>query len=108
VVHDPLSHPLAEVIVRVPDDEDFEDRRKGHAPTVDEPRDHQLATPARSRSTTGPKLVARHERAVGRYIEVLTLDHYLDVLKVKPGGLPGATALAQTRARGAFTRSHQV
>lgn len=53
-------------------------------------------------------LVARHERAVGRYVEVLTLDHYLEVLKTKPGGLPGATALAQAKARGAFTASHQA
>ncbi len=55
----------------------------------------------------GAKLVARHERAVGRYIEVLTLDHYLEVLKTKPGGLPGATALAQAKASKAFTASHQ-
>ena len=43
----------------------------------------------------GATLVAQHERAIGRYLEVLTLDHYLEVLKTKPGGLPGATALAQ-------------
>ena len=55
----------------------------------------------------GPRLVARHERAVGRYVEVLCLDHYLEVLKTKPGGLPGATALAQAKARGVFTASHQ-
>lgn len=53
----------------------------------------------------GPTLVARHERAVGRYVEVLTLDHYLEVLKTKPGGLPGATALAQAKSRGAFSAS---
>jgi transposase len=56
----------------------------------------------------GAKVVARHERAVGRYVEVLTLDHYLEVLKTKPGGLPGATALAQAKSHGAFTRSHQA
>jgi transposase len=56
----------------------------------------------------GAKLVACHERAVGRYVEVLTLDHYLEVLKIKPGGMPGATALAQAKARGAFTASHQA
>ena len=56
----------------------------------------------------GPTLVARHERAVGRYVEVLALDHYLEVLKTKPGGLPGATALAQAKARGVFTASHQA
>jgi len=52
-------------------------------------------------------VVARHERAFGRYQEVLTLDHYLEVLKTKPGGLPGATALAQAKTRGTFTASHQ-
>jgi transposase len=55
----------------------------------------------------GGKQVAFHERAFGRYVEVLTLDHYLEVLKIKPGGLPGATALAQAKASGAFTTSHQ-
>ncbi len=56
----------------------------------------------------GPRLVASHERAVGRYAEVLCLDHYLEVLKTKPGALPGATALAQAKARGVFTKSHQA
>jgi transposase len=55
----------------------------------------------------GPQVVAAHERSVGKYAEVLTLDHYLEVLKYKPGALPGATALAQARAAGAFTASHQ-
>lgn len=55
----------------------------------------------------GPRLVARHERATGRYVEVLCLDHYLEVLQRKPGALPGATALAQAKARGVFTGSHQ-
>jgi transposase len=55
----------------------------------------------------GPQVVARHERAAGKHAEVLALDHYLDVLKYKPGALPGATALAQARAAGAFTSSHQ-
>jgi transposase len=53
------------------------------------------------------RLVARHERAAGRYVEVLVLDHYLEVLKTKPGALPGATALAQAKASGAFTATHQ-
>ena len=55
----------------------------------------------------GPLLAAPHERAVGGYVEVLCLDHYLEVLKAKPGALPGATALAQAKARGVFTSSHQ-
>ena len=52
-------------------------------------------------------VVARHERVAGRYVEVLSLDHYLEVLKIKPGALPGATALAQAKACGAFTQTHQ-
>ena len=55
----------------------------------------------------GPKRVATHERAFGRYVEVLALDHYLEVLKTKPGGLPGATALVQAKTAGTFTVSHQ-
>ncbi len=55
----------------------------------------------------GATVVARHERAVGKYVEVLALDHYLEVLKTKPGALPGATALAQAKASGSFTVTHQ-
>lgn len=55
----------------------------------------------------GATVVACHERAVTKYAEVLTLDHYLEVLKIKPGALPGATALAQAKACGAFTQTHQ-
>jgi transposase len=56
----------------------------------------------------GPRLVAHHDRAVGRYAEVLCLDHYLEVLATKPGALPGASALAQAKVRGVFTTSHQA
>jgi len=35
----------------------------------------------------GGRVVACHERALGRYAEVLCLDHYLEVLKIKPGAL---------------------
>jgi transposase len=55
----------------------------------------------------GPVLVATHERAVGKYVETLVLDHYLEVLKTKPGALPGATALVQAKRAGGFTPSHQ-
>jgi hypothetical protein len=54
------------------------------------------------------RVVARHERAAGRHVEVLVLDHYLEVLKIKPGALPGATALVQAKASGAFTGAHQA
>ena len=55
----------------------------------------------------GASVVGRHERLFGRYLEALTLDHYLEVLVRKPGALPGATALAQAKACGAFTPTHQ-
>ena len=55
----------------------------------------------------GSTVVARHDRAAGRFVEVLVLDHYLEVLKSKPGAMPGATALVQARRSGAFTTSHQ-
>ena len=55
----------------------------------------------------GGRVVARHERTAGKYAEILILDHYLEVLRRKPGALPGATALAQAKAAGAFTRAHQ-
>lgn len=55
----------------------------------------------------GGRLVGRHERAVGRHAEVLVLDHYLEVLKSKPGALPGATALVQAKCSGAFSVTHQ-
>ena len=53
------------------------------------------------------RLVASHPRAVGRGVETLELDHYLEVLQVKPGALAGSTALSQARASGRFSRSHE-
>jgi transposase len=55
----------------------------------------------------GGQVVACHDRAITKYTEVLTLDHYLEVLTIKPGALPAATALAQAKACGAFTETHQ-
>jgi transposase len=55
----------------------------------------------------GPRTVARHDRTAGKYAEILVLDHYLEVLRRKPGALPGASALAQARAAGTFTAAHQ-
>jgi hypothetical protein len=56
----------------------------------------------------GSKVVARHRRSLHKGTETLTLDHYLEILIRKPGALPGATALAQARASGAFTDAHQT
>ena len=55
----------------------------------------------------GARLVATHVRSLHKGTEDLVLDHYLEVLARKPGALPGATALAQARAAGAFTGLHQ-
>jgi transposase len=52
------------------------------------------------------QVVARHQRAISKGVKVLDLDHYLEILLRKPGALPGATALAQARASGAFTLPH--
>lgn len=54
----------------------------------------------------GAKVIARHARSV-QGVENLVLDHYLEVLTIKPGALPGATALARARAAGAFSDTHQ-
>lgn len=53
----------------------------------------------------GATVVARHGRGL-KGDQVLVLDHYLEVLAVKPGALPGATALARARACGAFGEAH--
>jgi transposase len=48
------------------------------------------------------KLVARHERLHGKSGTAAQLDHYLELLAVKPGALRGSLALAQARRRGAW------
>jgi transposase len=54
----------------------------------------------------GARLVASHPRGL-KGDEVLTLDHYLEVLAIKPGALAGATALARAHSRGRFGPIHQ-
>jgi transposase len=84
-------------------------------------RQHHYSVPARFAGRTvnvrlgaalvevraGGQTIARHERSVVKGGESLVLDHYLEVLVRKPGALPGATALAQAREQGAFTKVHQ-
>lgn len=48
--------------------------------------------------------VARHERLHGRSGTRARLDHYLELLARKPGGLQRSLALAQERERGAWPR----
>jgi transposase len=54
----------------------------------------------------GNKVIAEHARA-RKGDEVLVLDHYLEVLKLKPGAMLSATPLARARASGAFTATHE-
>jgi transposase len=53
------------------------------------------------------RVVARHERSLHKGTEDLVLDHYLEILQRKPGALPGSTALAQARASGSFSATHE-
>jgi transposase len=53
------------------------------------------------------RVVAVHARSLHKGTEDLVLDHYLEILEHKPGALPGSTALAQARASGSFTDTHQ-
>ena len=48
------------------------------------------------------ELVARHERLQGRYGTSARLDHYLELLERKPGGLQHSLALRQERERGGW------
>lgn len=54
----------------------------------------------------GAAVVAEHPRSP-QGEENLALDHYLEVLALKPGALPGATAVARARSAGAFTPVHE-
>ena len=54
----------------------------------------------------GAVVVARHARGL-KGDEVLALDHYLEVLAIKTGAFPGATALAGAQASGVFTAVHE-
>ena len=54
----------------------------------------------------GARVVAAHARGT-KGDEVLVLDHYLEVLARKPGAMLSATPLAQARASGAFTATHE-
>lgn len=56
----------------------------------------------------GRHVVARHPRLSRRYDYHDDLDHYLEILLVKPGALAGSTALAQARAEGSFTPAHDA
>ena len=54
----------------------------------------------------GATVIASHARA-RKGDEVLVLDHYLEVLQLKPGAMLSATPLERARASGAFTPTHE-
>lgn len=56
----------------------------------------------------GRNVVARHPRLTRRYTYHDILDHYLEILLVKPGAFAGAAALAQARAEGVFSKTHEA
>lgn len=51
------------------------------------------------------RIVATHDRLHLRGAESLQLDHYLDVLRDKPGAFPGSLPLHQARRCGDFPHS---
>ncbi|MEV7663558.1 IS21 family transposase [Paenarthrobacter sp. NPDC089316] len=56
----------------------------------------------------GRTVVARHQRIAAKAGQSVQLDHYLEVLKTKPGALPGSTALARAREASTFTAVHEA
>jgi hypothetical protein len=48
------------------------------------------------------RTVAEHERLTGRFLVSAQLDHYLELLRLKPGALARSLALHQARERGAW------
>lgn len=56
----------------------------------------------------GRQVVAVHPRLSRRYDYSDFLDHYLEILTVKPGAMRGSAALAQARRDGTFTAEHDA
>jgi hypothetical protein len=56
----------------------------------------------------GRTVIASHPRIAVRGGSSVLVDHYLEVLKIKPGAFPGSTALARARAAGTFTPAHEA
>ena len=54
------------------------------------------------------RCVATHQRCYGRYQEVMDLEHYLDVLRHKPGALAGSKPLDQWRKLGRWPASYDT
>lgn len=66
------------------------------------------ATPLEVVVTAAGDEVCRHDRLHLRNSEHLELDHYLEVLKERPGAFPGSLPLHQARMRGHFGPVHEL
>lgn len=64
------------------------------------------SAPRPSRPSTAPTPSLPTPRGL-KGDEILVLDHYLEVLAIKTGAFPGATALARARAAGTFGPAHE-
>lgn len=56
----------------------------------------------------GARVIASYPRLTRRWDYRDTLDHYLEILLVRPGALAGSASLAQARADGSFTPAHDA
>ncbi|MCA1606725.1 MAG: IS21 family transposase, partial [Acidobacteria bacterium] len=54
------------------------------------------------------RMVARHERCYGNGQQVLSLDHYLEVLERKPGAFAGSIPLQQWRKQGRWSQEFDL
>jgi transposase len=54
------------------------------------------------------EIIVRHQRLAGRYGFRDLLDHYLEILRHKPGALENSTGLAAARESGMFTPVHDA
>jgi transposase len=65
-------------------------------------------TPLEVIVTSAGDEVAVHDRLNLKSAEHLVLDHYLEVLTLRPGAFPGSLPLHQARMRGDFTTAHEL
>jgi hypothetical protein len=54
------------------------------------------------------RVIVNYPRLTRRYDYRDTLDHYLEILMVRPGALAGSAGLAQAREAGMFTAAHDA
>lgn len=65
-------------------------------------------TPLKVLITSAGDEVATHDRLHLKNSEHLVLDHYLEVLRDRPGAFPGSLPLHQAKMRAEFTPAHEL